>query len=410
MIGKSLLTHYATAEEACKAFHAQYLKKTGNEFEKFAYRMKQPNKFYHLQIDFAPSMQLPKYYVETRLCQPLYQLMSLIFDTKHMKQMMLSCDVDLEQMPLGKIDSRQIYGAMRVLKTIAHIITNNGTLGSLMHASNEFYTLIPHGFSMKRPPIIDSIDMVKAKNEMLESLLNMRTIYGFLEGENGEKINPLDACYQKMKTEIKPIDRTAMEFMKISEVVRNTHGAPHNQYTLEVVDVFKVKRQREDVRSRTYKQLENHQMLWHGSRVTNFVSILSKGLRIAPKEAPSTGYMFGKGIYFADIVGRSANYCHPTYGDNMGLLLLCDVALGTTRNPHYAIDTQDLPNEIEQSIKGCGQTYPAEYSQLDGVKIAAGGLEKANFPTALQYNEYVVYDNAQVKMKYLVKLKFNYKK
>ena len=30
--------------------------------------------------------------------------------------------------------------------------------------------------------------------------------------------------------------------------------------------------------------------------------ILSEGLRIAPPEAPTTGYMFGKGVYFADMV------------------------------------------------------------------------------------------------------------
>ena len=31
------------------------------------------------------------------------------------------------------------------------------------------------------------------------------------------------------------------------------------------------------------------------------VGILSQGLRIAPPEAPVTGYMFGKGVYFADV-------------------------------------------------------------------------------------------------------------
>ena len=50
-------------------------------------------------------------------------------------------------------------------------------------------------------------------------------------------------------------------------------------------------------------------LLWHGSRLTNYVGILSQGLRIAPPEAPVTGYMFGKGIYFADMVSKSANYC-----------------------------------------------------------------------------------------------------
>lgn len=41
-----------------------------------------------------------------------------------------------------------------------------------------------------------------------------------------------------------------------------------------------------------------------------------------------TGYMFGKGIYFADMVSKSANYCSTSPGNPVGLLLLCEVALG----------------------------------------------------------------------------------
>lgn len=41
-----------------------------------------------------------------------------------------------------------------------------------------------------------------------------------------------------------------------------------------------------------------------------------------------TGYMFGKGIYFADMVSKSANYCHTSQGDPVGLVLLGEVALG----------------------------------------------------------------------------------
>ena len=69
-------------------------------------------------------------------------------------------------------------------------------------------------------------------------------------------------------------------------------------------------------------------LLWHGSRLTNFVGILSEGLKIAPYEAPMTGYMFGKGIYFADVVSKAANYCLPSRINNVGLMLLCEVALG----------------------------------------------------------------------------------
>lgn len=52
--------------------------------------------------------------------------------------------------------------------------------------------------------------------------------------------------------------------------------------------------------------------------------------RSSPVPSPplQTGYMFGKGIYFADMVSKSANYCHTFQGDPVGLILLGEVALG----------------------------------------------------------------------------------
>ena len=41
-----------------------------------------------------------------------------------------------------------------------------------------------------------------------------------------------------------------------------------------------------------------------------------------------TGYMFGKGVYFADMVSKSANYCRVSKSEPVGLLMLCEVALG----------------------------------------------------------------------------------
>lgn len=40
-----------------------------------------------------------------------------------------------------------------------------------------------------------------------------------------------------------------------------------------------------------------------------------------------SGYFqqFGKGIYFADMSSKSANYCFATHSRNTGLLMLCEV-------------------------------------------------------------------------------------
>lgn len=408
MLRSKRLTTYATSKEACKIFQKIFNEKCGYDFGGPTF--KRPGKFYQHDIDFEAINRQPKAYVRSKLSEPILDLMKMIFNMKHIDKMEAKCILDLERVPLGQLSSAQIYSAMAVLKRISELIANqNGLQREFENASNEFYTLIPHGFSVKRPPIIDSNEMIKAKNELLESLLRSGAAYGYFTGQNGDRIHPFDACYEKITTGINLLAKNDAEFIKISDVVRNTHGATHNSYTLEVVDVYKLKRKREDVRSRTYKKLENRQMLWHGSRTTNFVSILTKGLRVAPKQAVSTGYMFGKGIYFADMVSKSANYCTAGLVNNTGLMLLCDVALGNSKLPTHAQDCSDLPNENEQSVKACGATYPTEFSTLDGIKIATGGLRQADFPTYLNYNEYVVYDINQVKMKYLVKVKFNYK-
>lgn len=114
----------------------------------------------------------------------------------------------------------------------------------------------------------------------------------------------------------------------LQEYVSNTHGATHTQYDLELQGIFKVARHGEDKRYKAFQKLHNRMLLWHGSRTTNYVGILSQGLCIAPPEAPATGYMFGKGVYFADMVSKSANYCRTSKIDPVGLMMLCEVALG----------------------------------------------------------------------------------
>lgn len=336
--------------------------------------------------------------------------MQLMFDLKKMEDMMISCDLDLKQMPLGKISSKQISEAMKILNNISKLIGKNGSRANLIEASNRFYTLIPHSFGVKRLTAIDTIEVVNVKSEMLESLMNMELIYGLLNGETGEKTNPLDACYSKLKADIVPLDKESDQFKKFCEIVKNTHGQTHRTYTLEVLEAFKVVREGEVDPSPAFEALPNHYLLWHGSRLMNFVSILSNGLKIAPPEAVMTGAMFGKGIYFADCVTKSANYCFTDYFHNTGLMMLCEVALGKIGGYYGACNVTNVPNEAFQSIKGIGLYQGAALEYIDRGFIATKLQVDANIGniTKLLYNEYIVYDPAQVKIKYLFKMKFNY--
>ena len=143
----------------------------------------------------------------------------------------------------------------------------------------------------------------------------------------------------------------------IEKYAKNTHAKTHADYKLKINNVYVVDRKKETKKYRPFSNFENRQLLWHGSRVTNYGGILSQGLRIAPPEAPVTGYMFGKGIYFADMVSKSANYCDASYENPRGFALLADVAFGKMHECKGAEYIEKLPTGFH-SCKGIGGTEP----------------------------------------------------
>lgn len=98
----------------------------------------------------------------------------------------------------------------------------------------------------------------------------------------------------------------------------------------------------------------DRRLLWHGSRCTNFGGILSQGLRIAPPEAPVNGYMFGKGVYLADISSKSAGYCAHYQSGGIGLLLLCEAELG---KPMLELTDADSYAPENAKERGCYTTW-----------------------------------------------------
>ena len=223
-----------------------------------------------------------------------------------------------------------MQSAYTVLTTLLAEIKGSRDSTRILDWSNQFYTLIPHDFGMQKPPLLDSEDVVASKTLMVDSLMEIELAYSMLKerASGDETKDPLDAHFEKLKTDMEVVAKDSDEFKMIAEYVVNTHAATHAHYKLKVSEVFSVARHGEAKRFKPFSKLHNRMLLWHGSRTTNFAGIFSKGLRIAPPEAPVTGYMFGKGVYFADMASKSANYCCTSSRDNVGLMLLCEVALG----------------------------------------------------------------------------------
>ena len=441
-------------EDCIAKFEEQYELKTGNLWSRRNYFAKVPGLMYPLDVVYEEDGEDDKIFeseISSKLKKPVQDLIKLIFDVNAMKQVMKEFEIDIEKMPLGKLSKKQIDKAYYVLSEMLDLVKQpNPDRMRLIDASNRFYTLVPHNFGVSEPTIISTEEEIKAKREMLESLMEMEIAYNLLHMKTDATINPIDAHYEQLNADIDVLDRKSEEFKIIEQYVKNTHAATHKQYELLIEDVYTVKRQGEDKRYKSFKKLHNRKLLWHGSRTTNYAGILSQGLRIAPPEAPVTGYMFGKGkpiknvclkkfldtlkvssievitllfnyikyysllgIYFADMVSKSANYCCTNSENPTGLLLLCEVALGNMYERYHSDYIEKLPPG-KNSTFGRGQTQPdpsVVYKTKDGVEIPYGPAVPAKLPqkSALLYNEYIVYDIAQVKTTYLVKMNFKYK-
>ncbi|XP_050082523.1 poly [ADP-ribose] polymerase [Anopheles aquasalis] len=416
-IGGTKVQDYGNAMDAIIAFTELFYEKTGNEWRKHNTEYsKMPGMFYPVEIDYG-EMKMKRLTedntVPAKIPSQVQDLIRMLFDVEAMNRVLLEFELDMEKMPLGKLSQRQLQSAMKILSELSDLITGSGSNAQFIDASNRFYSFIPHNFGVSAPKVLDTLEQVKSKQDMLESLIEIEVAYSLLsKGESNNEKNPLDVHYEQLKTEIEPMKRDTEEFKILQEYVRNTHATTHKDYELEIQEIFRIKRKGEDRRYKPFSNLHNRKLLWHGSRLTNFVGILTHGLKIAPPEAPVTGYMFGKGIYFADMVSKSANYCCTNPKDSTGLMLLCEVALGDMQeytNAHYV---NKLPAN-KHSVKGIGRTQPdpkAAHVRPDGVEIPLGkGVTDGKLSSSLLYNEYIVYDVSQVNCKYLFKMNFKYK-
>lgn len=406
--------------KAKEIFKKKFFDKTKNEWEQRASFEKVAGKYDLVFMDYSTKEKeenqtttdtTPKKKT-SKLDVKIQSLLELICDLKAMEECVLEMKFDTRKAPLGKLTSEQIRAGYTALKKIESCLKKKDSNRELLEACNQFYTRIPHDFGLKTPPVIRTEDELKEKITLLEALSDIRIVVKMVQSGEDSDEHPLDRQYRSLQCKLQPLDPSSNEFKVIEKYLQSTHAPTHRDYTMTVLEIFSVDR---DGESRNFlSHLHNRTLLWHGSRLSNWAGILSRGLRVAPPEAPTTGYMFGKGIYFADMSSKSANYCFSSQHNTVGLLLLCEVALGDCNELLDAdYEANNLPAG-KHSTKGLGQTAPDPKNSvtLDGVIVPMGpgvktGLGK-NTGYSLLYNEFIVYNPAQTRMRYLLRIQFDY--
>ncbi|KAM5564070.1 poly [ADP-ribose] polymerase 2 [Rosa sericea] len=420
-----LLGPYTSRDRAIEEFEKKFSEKTRNDWSERKTFQSFPKCYVWLEMDYSKkegqstvaekngSALVPQP-LETKLDPRIAKFVSLICNIGMMKQYMMEIGYNADKLPLGKLSKSTILKGYNILKSIADVIgqSNKRTLEQL---SGEFYTVIPHDFGFKKMSnfVIDTPQKLKQKLDMVEALGEIEVATKLLNDDNGTQEDPLYSNYQSLRCELTPLGADSDEFDMVSKYLHNTHAKTHSNYTVDIVQIFLASREGEAERYRKFFSMKNRMLLWHGSRLTNWAGILSQGLRIAPPEAPVTGYMFGKGIYFADMFSKSANYCYANNSSTAGVLLLCEVALGDMAELLTAkYDADNLP-EGKLSTKGVGGTEPdLSEAQLleDDVMVPLGKPKENPRKGALLYNEYIVYNVDQIRMRYVVQVNFNFKR
>lgn len=281
--------------------------------------------------------------------------------------------------PLGSLKSSQIIKGASVLKEIEDLLDGKASNSRLEMATNEFYSIIPTIFGTA---LIDYdtllINSYTKLNEQKNLLGVMNSVLKVKDNLNGT----LEEKYKALGTLMSTLKKNTKEYKEIKTLIKGSHGYNHH-FEIDVLDIYKVDNSANEPE---FNPINVSTMeLFHGTRNANILNILQGGLKIKPGSAVHTGSMFGQGIYFASSSSKSANYCRgfgnaqQVFKENY--LFVCEVATGKIK------DYTSAQPYLTKS--------PSSYNSVKGKK-----------GSSLLHDEYIVYNENQVRIRYIVEFKF----
>ncbi|HRK74038.1 MAG TPA: hypothetical protein PLL64_07165 [Rhodothermales bacterium] len=290
-----------------------------------------------------------------------------------------------------EVTSAQIVEAQTLINEVVKNFEVGTSIGTLNRQLIRLYALIPRR-------------MTNVRDHLLQPCTNEATISNMLAQEQAT----LDVMAGQVKlsdnsSQTKQTNLMAMLGIQIRVVEKESELAlirsQMQEHASKMVRVFEVTHLEQRGRFQNHVQQASDQatqLLWHGSRNENWMSILGSGLVLRPSNVIITGKMFGYGLYFADKFKKSLNYSSLsgsfwTGGKaDRGYIALYEVHTG------HALT-------IRRHQPWC--------YQLDSDKLKAHGVLRRRYDSVfakggadLLHNEYIVYKEAQNTIKYLIEI------
>lgn len=285
--------------------------------------------------------------------------------------------------PLGVLTLGQIERGESILQQLYAVFqSGKQRRDDMERLSGEFYTAIPHRIGRTRAAIeqsvIASMEAFEQKQETLQLMKDMLNVNGDTSVLYDSKV---DNQFEALRCNIAALEPGSQRFKEIEEFVLKSQVKSKN---IKVQNVYMLRRP--DEWDAFDANLANQRWLFHGSRIKNWVGLLSRGI-LMPKIVVSMGVnrtdagWLGNGMYFGDAACTSAFY---TTAGRKGtrLMGIARVALGQMKD--YT--------RITYGIEG----PPPGFHSCHGVR------HTPKAPSQFQDDEYVIYKTNQQRLETLV--------
>ena len=420
-VGAYQRTAFSSKEEAETEFKKIFKAKSGNEWGQPFVRkpgkyslqnletktVKHKNFIKDFDLKNAPPSQLDK---KLRRCLKVLCKVSIY------NQQFSQCRSNPEVLNFSSIKKETLEEAGELLEDIKTLINKLQKAKTvevklelktqIADLSSRFYELIPmtiHSGGLVPP--IQELSHVSNCHKIIENLKDYEVASKIFIGalRRQYEMNPLDYVVQSIPANIKTLSADHSDYKVIQRYLPES-------IINNLLSIYKVNRKGEAERISKFDKLKTRKLLWHGTGISNVIGILSQGLRLSY----ANNGMFGKGIYFADMFEKSSGFCYDfsRVRKNRYYMLLCEVVLGNVFEPNQT--GGGMPKNYK-SVLGLGFNYPDPSGSIymnNGVEVPVGktlsrNRQDTNKPIFLNYNEYIVYDEDQVRIRYLVELKSN---
>ncbi|XP_008788145.2 protein ADP-ribosyltransferase PARP3 isoform X2 [Phoenix dactylifera] len=415
-------------DDAVKEFVRLFEELTGNEFEPWEREKKfkkKPRKFYPIDMDDGFDVrygglglrQLGVAAAHCKLESSVANFMKVLCSQEIYRYALMEMGLDSPDLPMGMLSDVHLKRCEEVLFKFREELRSAAESGHKANAlwvdfSNKWFTLM----HSTRPFIIRNLqELADHAAAALETVRDINVASRLIGDMTGATVDdPLFDRYKKIGCSITSLDKESDDYKMILKYLEKTYEPVEVgdvSYGVSVDNIFAV----ESSAGPSYddiKKLPNKVLLWCGTRSSNLLRHLHKGLLPAICSIPVPGYMFGKAIVCSDAAAEAARYGFTAIDRPEGFLVLAVASLGDqiTEISNAPEDTKALEEEAEVGVKGLGRKKPEEsehFTWKDDVKVPCGRLVPSECKDSpLEYNEYAVYDPKQVSIRFLVGVRY----